>query len=166
MHRVEHLFWLLYVFQTTAVNLFQCFFFLSSSLFSLLSKKHNKVLEQATQSLRGSLDSNDSPLPDYVSIELRVVVGAPKYRRYIHKPAKLYQTMRWLSNHQLQRTRTCISDVMSERKITQMAKQNHSSWELGDTLSACSFQAFYVAGCLNHMVRSIFKNEALASTVC
>ncbi|XP_074021745.1 dymeclin isoform X13 [Numenius arquata] len=36
------------------------------SLFSLLSKKHNKVLEQATQSLRGSLGSNDSPLPDYV----------------------------------------------------------------------------------------------------
>ncbi|XP_037981750.1 dymeclin isoform X1 [Motacilla alba alba] len=37
----------------------------ASSLFSLLSKKHNKVLEQATQSLRGSLGSNDSPLPDY-----------------------------------------------------------------------------------------------------
>ncbi|XP_054393534.2 dymeclin isoform X5 [Pongo pygmaeus] len=36
------------------------------SLFSLLSKKHNKVLEQATQSLRGSLSSNDVPLPDYV----------------------------------------------------------------------------------------------------
>ncbi|XP_068033495.1 dymeclin isoform X7 [Anomalospiza imberbis] len=35
------------------------------SLFSLLSKKHNKVLEQATQSLRSSLGSNDSPLPDY-----------------------------------------------------------------------------------------------------
>ncbi|XP_009882004.1 PREDICTED: dymeclin, partial [Charadrius vociferus] len=42
------------------------------SLFSLLSKKHNKVLEQATQSLRGSLGSNDSPLPDYVSIKLNV----------------------------------------------------------------------------------------------
>ncbi|XP_055088579.1 dymeclin isoform X8 [Symphalangus syndactylus] len=38
----------------------------ASSLFSLLSKKHNKVLEQATQSLRGSLSSNDVPLPDYV----------------------------------------------------------------------------------------------------
>ncbi|TRZ15021.1 hypothetical protein HGM15179_012090 [Zosterops borbonicus] len=37
----------------------------ASSLFSLLSKKHNKVLEQATQSLRGSLGSSDSPLPDY-----------------------------------------------------------------------------------------------------
>ncbi|XP_061470396.1 dymeclin isoform X2 [Rhineura floridana] len=35
------------------------------SLFALLSKKHNKVLEQATQSLRSSLTSNDSPLPDY-----------------------------------------------------------------------------------------------------
>ncbi|XP_073536582.1 dymeclin isoform X3 [Phyllobates terribilis] len=35
------------------------------SLFSLLSKKHNKVLEQATQSLRGSLGSDDSPFPDY-----------------------------------------------------------------------------------------------------
>ncbi|XP_040597521.1 dymeclin isoform X2 [Mesocricetus auratus] len=35
------------------------------SLFSLLSKKHNKVLEQATQSLRGSLGSSDAPLPDY-----------------------------------------------------------------------------------------------------
>ncbi|XP_009956782.1 PREDICTED: dymeclin, partial [Leptosomus discolor] len=45
------------------------------SLFSLLSKKHNKVLEQATQSLRGSLSSNDSPLPDYVSIELNVLVA-------------------------------------------------------------------------------------------
>uniref|UniRef100_A0A8C0ZV94 Dymeclin n=1 Tax=Castor canadensis TaxID=51338 RepID=A0A8C0ZV94_CASCN len=35
------------------------------SLFSLLSKKHNKVLEQATQSLRSSLSSSDVPLPDY-----------------------------------------------------------------------------------------------------
>lgn len=35
------------------------------SLFSLLSKKHNKVLEQATQSLRGPLSSSDGPLPDY-----------------------------------------------------------------------------------------------------
>lgn len=42
------------------------------SLFSLLSKKHNKVLEQATQSLRGSLDSNDSPLPDYAQ-DLNVI---------------------------------------------------------------------------------------------
>ncbi|NWS69238.1 DYM protein, partial [Crotophaga sulcirostris] len=42
------------------------------SLFSLLSKKHNKVLEQATQSLRGSLSSNDSPLPDYAQ-DLNVI---------------------------------------------------------------------------------------------
>ncbi|XP_051057947.1 dymeclin [Phodopus roborovskii] len=35
------------------------------SLFSLLSKKHNKALEQATQSLRGPLSSSDGPLPDY-----------------------------------------------------------------------------------------------------
>ncbi|KFR16040.1 Dymeclin [Opisthocomus hoazin] len=35
------------------------------SLFALLSKKHNKVLEQSTQSSRGSLGSNESPLPDY-----------------------------------------------------------------------------------------------------
>ncbi|NXC43696.1 DYM protein, partial [Penelope pileata] len=42
------------------------------SLFSLLSKKHNKVLEQATQSLRGSLDSSDSPLPDYAQ-DLNVI---------------------------------------------------------------------------------------------
>ncbi|XP_054665282.1 dymeclin isoform X6 [Grus americana] len=44
----------------------------ASSLFSLLSKKHNKVLEQATQSLRGSLGSNDSPLPDYAQ-DLNVI---------------------------------------------------------------------------------------------
>ncbi|KAM6392299.1 dymeclin [Rhynochetos jubatus] len=42
------------------------------SLFSLLSKKHNKVLEQATQSLRGSLGSNDAPLPDYAQ-DLNVI---------------------------------------------------------------------------------------------
>ncbi|NXM68997.1 DYM protein, partial [Serilophus lunatus] len=42
------------------------------SLFSLLSKKHNKVLEQATQSLRGSLGSNDSPCPDYAQ-DLNVI---------------------------------------------------------------------------------------------
>ncbi|KGL79410.1 Dymeclin [Tinamus guttatus] len=42
------------------------------SLFSLLSKKHNKVLEQATQSLRGSLSSNDPPLPDYAQ-DLNVI---------------------------------------------------------------------------------------------
>ncbi|XP_036177995.1 dymeclin isoform X12 [Myotis myotis] len=44
----------------------------NSSLFSLLSKKHNKVLEQATQSLRGSLSSNDVPLPDYAQ-DLNVI---------------------------------------------------------------------------------------------
>ncbi|XP_063175542.1 dymeclin isoform X3 [Chroicocephalus ridibundus] len=44
----------------------------AASLFSLLSKKHNKVLEQATQSLRGSLGSNDSPLPDYAQ-DLNVI---------------------------------------------------------------------------------------------
>lgn len=37
-----------------------------SSLFALLSKKHNKVLEQATQSLRGRQGDN-AALPDYVS---------------------------------------------------------------------------------------------------
>ncbi|KAM9508370.1 dymeclin isoform 2-T4 [Guaruba guarouba] len=42
------------------------------SLFSLLSKKHNKVLEQATQSLRGSVGANDSPLPDYAQ-DLNVI---------------------------------------------------------------------------------------------
>ncbi|XP_064902900.1 dymeclin isoform X4 [Columba livia] len=42
------------------------------SLFSLLSKKHNKVLEQATQSLRGSIGSTDSPLPDYAQ-DLNVI---------------------------------------------------------------------------------------------
>ncbi|CAH2296732.1 dymeclin [Pelobates cultripes] len=42
------------------------------SLFSLLSKKHNKVLEQATQSLRGSMSSDDSPLPDYAQ-DLNVI---------------------------------------------------------------------------------------------
>ena len=36
------------------------------SLFALLSKKHNKVLEQATQSLRGRTGDNNA-LPDYVS---------------------------------------------------------------------------------------------------
>ncbi|XP_048360279.1 dymeclin [Sphaerodactylus townsendi] len=45
----------------------------ASSLFSLLSKKHNKVLEQATQSLRSSLSLDGSPLPDYVSSELHVL---------------------------------------------------------------------------------------------
>ncbi|XP_023422594.2 dymeclin isoform X1 [Cavia porcellus] len=44
----------------------------AASLFSLLSKKHNKVLEQATQSLRGSLSSNDVPLPDYAQ-DLNVI---------------------------------------------------------------------------------------------
>lgn len=42
------------------------------SLFSLLSKKHNKVLEQATQSLRGPLGSDDSPFPDYAQ-DLNVI---------------------------------------------------------------------------------------------
>ncbi|XP_053304213.1 dymeclin isoform X1 [Spea bombifrons] len=42
------------------------------SLFSLLSKKHNKVLEQATQSLRGSLGSDETPLPDYAQ-DLNVI---------------------------------------------------------------------------------------------
>ncbi|XP_054842489.1 dymeclin isoform X2 [Eublepharis macularius] len=41
------------------------------SLFSLLSKKHNKVLEQAT-SLRSPLASDDSPHPDYAQ-DLNVI---------------------------------------------------------------------------------------------
>uniref|UniRef100_A0A8C5M575 Dymeclin n=1 Tax=Leptobrachium leishanense TaxID=445787 RepID=A0A8C5M575_9ANUR len=44
----------------------------ASSLFSLLSKKHNKVLEQATQSLRGPLGSEGAPLPDYAQ-DLNVI---------------------------------------------------------------------------------------------
>ncbi|XP_062340680.1 dymeclin isoform X1 [Osmerus eperlanus] len=43
------------------------------SLFALLSKKHNKVLEQATQSLRGPRGSDDSnALPDYAQ-DLNVI---------------------------------------------------------------------------------------------
>lgn len=41
--------------------------FVFFSLFSLLSKKHNKVLEQATQSLRCPPSSSDVRFPDYVS---------------------------------------------------------------------------------------------------
>ncbi|KAG7499376.1 hypothetical protein JOB18_035732 [Solea senegalensis] len=40
------------------------------SLFALLSKKHNKVLEQATQSLRGRQEDNTA-LPDYKFPELK-----------------------------------------------------------------------------------------------
>ena len=57
-----------------ANGVFICFVLFFFSLFSLLSKKHNKVLEQATQSLRGSLSSNDVPLPDYVSSYLTVSI--------------------------------------------------------------------------------------------
>ncbi|MBN3300309.1 dymeclin [Amia ocellicauda] len=43
------------------------------SLFALLSKKHNKVLEQATQSLRGPFGTEDnSSLPDYAQ-DLNVI---------------------------------------------------------------------------------------------
>ncbi|XP_058879732.1 dymeclin-like isoform X2 [Acipenser ruthenus] len=43
------------------------------SLFALLSKKHNKVLEQATQSLRGPFGSDDNAsLPDYAQ-DLNVI---------------------------------------------------------------------------------------------
>ncbi|XP_028829399.1 dymeclin isoform X1 [Denticeps clupeoides] len=43
------------------------------SLFALLSKKHNKVLEQATQSLRGPLGTDDgATLPDYAQ-DLNVI---------------------------------------------------------------------------------------------
>uniref|UniRef100_W5N140 Dymeclin n=1 Tax=Lepisosteus oculatus TaxID=7918 RepID=W5N140_LEPOC len=45
----------------------------ASSLFALLSKKHNKVLEQATQSLRGPFSSDDTAsLPDYAQ-DLNVI---------------------------------------------------------------------------------------------
>ncbi|XP_048389394.1 dymeclin isoform X4 [Stegostoma tigrinum] len=43
------------------------------SLFALLSKKHNKVLEQATQSLRGPIGAEEnSPVPDYAQ-DLNVI---------------------------------------------------------------------------------------------
>ncbi|XP_072570704.1 dymeclin isoform X1 [Paramormyrops kingsleyae] len=45
----------------------------ASSLFALLSKKHNKVLEQATQSLRGPMGSEgNAALPDYAQ-DLNVI---------------------------------------------------------------------------------------------
>ncbi|XP_043574131.1 dymeclin isoform X1 [Chiloscyllium plagiosum] len=45
----------------------------ASSLFALLSKKHNKVLEQATQSLRGPVGAEEnSPVPDYAQ-DLNVI---------------------------------------------------------------------------------------------
>uniref|UniRef100_A0A3Q1K248 Dymeclin n=1 Tax=Anabas testudineus TaxID=64144 RepID=A0A3Q1K248_ANATE len=47
---------------------FLCLF---SSLFALLSKKHNKVLEQATQSLRGR-QADNTALPDYAQ-DLNVI---------------------------------------------------------------------------------------------
>lgn len=40
---------------------------MSFSLFALLSKKHNKVLERATQSLQRPLGADGTALPDYVS---------------------------------------------------------------------------------------------------
>uniref|UniRef100_UPI00398F5929 dymeclin isoform X2 n=1 Tax=Pristiophorus japonicus TaxID=55135 RepID=UPI00398F5929 len=43
------------------------------SLFALLSKKHNKVLEQATQSLRGPVGAEENaPIPDYAQ-DLNVI---------------------------------------------------------------------------------------------
>lgn len=72
---VGHLFWQFPCINDTCGLFLWCscsHFFLSlslsvfSSLFALLSKKHNKVLEQATQSLRGRQGDNTA-LPDYVS---------------------------------------------------------------------------------------------------
>lgn len=54
------------LFHTFILSLFLTLSLSPCSLFALLSKKHNKVLEQATQSLRGRQDDN-SALPDYVS---------------------------------------------------------------------------------------------------
>ncbi|GCC31169.1 hypothetical protein chiPu_0009626 [Chiloscyllium punctatum] len=46
---------------------------LDEHLFALLSKKHNKVLEQATQSLRGPIGAEEnSPVPDYAQ-DLNVI---------------------------------------------------------------------------------------------
>ncbi|XP_051895170.1 dymeclin isoform X1 [Pristis pectinata] len=45
----------------------------ASSLFALLSKKHNKVLEQATQSLSGSVSTEENPpIPDHAQ-DLNVI---------------------------------------------------------------------------------------------
>ncbi len=51
----------------------------SLSLFALLSKKHSKVLEQATQSLRGPVGADDTTvLPDYVSQSLNQFTDSSK----------------------------------------------------------------------------------------
>lgn len=47
-----------------SLSLSVCLF---SSLFALLSRKHNKVLERATQSLQRPLGADGTALPDYVS---------------------------------------------------------------------------------------------------
>lgn len=68
-----------------------------------------------------------------------------------------------------------MNDVMSEtslkKKTCTYKWQNktatiHSS-ETYCTLSTCNLQAIYILGYLNHTVKNIiFKNRALASTVC
>lgn len=154
-------------FRTLSWSYFNFFF---PSLFSLLSKKHNKVLEQATQSLRGSLGSNDSPLPDYVSIKTNVVMGASKFKSYIPKSAKNSQSVAAeqppTSKYRNLYEWCHVWNISKKQELhLEMAEQNHNYLEGRDLLSTCAFQAICNSGYSNHTVEnSIFKNWALTST--
>ncbi|XP_040277044.1 dymeclin [Bufo bufo] len=91
------------------------------SLFSLLSKKHNKVLEQATQSLRGSLGSDDSPFPDYAQ-DLNVIEEVIRMMLEIinsclsnslhHNPNLVYALLYKRELFEQFRSHPCFQDIM------------------------------------------------------
>ncbi|KAM8961465.1 dymeclin isoform 2-T2 [Pelodytes ibericus] len=91
------------------------------SLFSLLSKKHNKVLEQATQSLRGPLGSDETPLPDYAQ-DLNVIEEVIRMMLEIinsclanslhHNPNLVYALLYKRELFEQFRSHPCFQDIM------------------------------------------------------
>lgn len=90
------------------------------SLFALLSKKHNKVLEQATQSLRGRQGDNTA-LPDYAQ-DLNVIEEVIRMMLEIinsclcnslhHNPNLVYALLYKRELFEQFRTHPCFQDIM------------------------------------------------------
>uniref|UniRef100_A0A8C7QC13 Dymeclin n=1 Tax=Oncorhynchus mykiss TaxID=8022 RepID=A0A8C7QC13_ONCMY len=105
------------------------------SLFALLSKKHNKVLEQATQSLRGPRGADDSSvLPDYAQ-DLNVIEEVIRMMLEIinsclsnslhHNPNLVYALLYKRELFEQFRTHPSFQDIMQNLDTVRQRETQH-----------------------------------------
>ncbi|KAM6986343.1 dymeclin [Aplochiton taeniatus] len=123
------------------------------SLFALLSKKHNKVLEQATQSLRGHQDDN-AALPDYAQ-DLNVIEEVIRMMLEIinsclsnslhHNPNLVYALLYKRELFEQFRTHPSFQDIM-QNLDTVIGFFSHRLEQAGSDLSVERVQEVIIKG--------------------